>query len=532
MPWISPARVASLVLIAGGMALARPPDDLLTVAERSDYKATARHAEVVSLCERLAKSSPLIRLAELGKSGEGRSLPLMIVADPPVSTSEEARASGKLVVFLFGNIHAGEVDGKEALPILVREVVAKPDHPLLKHLVLAVAPIYNADGNEQVSRDNRPGQVGPEEGMGRRPNASGLDLNRDFMKLDAPETRALVRFLNAWDPHLTVDTHTTNGSHHRYTMTYEGPKNPAGDRRLISFSRDKLFPEVGASVEKKTGYKSYFYGNFEGDHARWTSFPSTPRFGTTYIGLRNRLSVLTEAYSYAPFKDRVLVTRDFCLALLEFTAEHRDEIRTLLDDVRRQTIAAGLEPADRVAIRAKARAFPGKTTILGFVERMEDGRKAPTTEPKDYPCDVEQDFVATVEVPRPFAYLVPPAHTRALDILKAHGIRVETLNQATDLDIEAERIDQFTRARRVAEGHATIDVTASTPIPGRRTIPSGTLVVRTAQPLGSLAVYLLEPRSDDSLATWNAFDDSLAPGQEFPALRILKPASLATTPQP
>ncbi len=404
----SVGRVVSLVLISALSALGAAPDDLLTVAERSQFKATARHAEVVELCGRLAKSSPLIRLTELGRSGEGRSLPLLIVADPPVSTPEAAKASGKLVVFLFGNIHAGEVDGKEALPILVREIVERTDHPLLRHLILAVAPIYNADGNERVSKDNRPGQVGPEEGMGQRANAGGLDLNRDFMKLEAPETRALVRFLNEWDPHLTIDTHTTNGSHHRYTITYEGPKNPAGNARLIAFSRSRLFPEVGEALEKRSGYRSFFYGNFEGNHTRWTSFPATPRFGTTYIGLRNRLSVLSEAYSYAPFKDRVFATRDFCLALLEFVAEHREEVRALLDDARRRSVAAGLDPTDRVAIRSKARAFPGKVAVLGFVEREENGRKVATDQPKDYACEIEEDFVPDLEVARPFAYLIPP----------------------------------------------------------------------------------------------------------------------------
>jgi hypothetical protein len=470
----------------------------------------------------------LIRLQELGKSGEGRSLPLLIVSNPPVSTPAEAKASGKLVVFLFGNIHAGEVDGKEALPMLVRELVAKPDHPLFQKLILAVAPIYNADGNERVSKDNRPGQVGPDEGMGQRENAQKLDLNRDFMKLDAPETRALVRFVNAWDPALTIDTHTTNGSHHRYTITYEGPKNPAGDRRLITFSRDKLFPEVTTALEKMSGYKSYFYGNFESDHTRWTSFPATPRFGTTYIGLRNRLSILSEAYSYASFKDRVLSTRDFCLAALQFTADHADEIRTLLDDARAQTTAKGLtpQPTDLVAIRTKAQAFPGKTRLLGFVE---NGRVA-TTEPRDYDCAIEQDFIATVEVPRPFAYLIPPDHAKAIDILKGHGIKIDALKTATDLEIEAEETIKFNRSRRVAEGHQTIEVVESQTKPGRRTIPAGTLVVRTAQPLGSLAVYLLELRSEDGLATWNCFDESIAPGKEFPVLRIRNPADLATNP--
>jgi hypothetical protein len=502
-----------------------PQGDLLTVAEKSDYKATARHAEVVTLCEALAKSSNLIRLGELGNSGEGRSLPLMIVSNPPVATPAEAKASGKLVVFLFGNIHAGEVDGKEALPMLVRDLVSKPDHPLFQRLILAVAPIYNADGNERVSKDNRPGQIGPDEGMGQRENARKLDLNRDFMKLDAPETRALVRFLNEWDPELTIDTHTTNGSHHRYTMTYEGAKNPAGDRRLITFSRETMFPSLTTAVEKATGYKSFFYGNFESDNTRWTSFPATPRFGTTYVGLRNRLSILTEAYSYASFKDRVLVTRDFCLASLEFAASHRDEIKTLLGSARRETIAKGQKPAptDLVPIRTKARAFPGKTTVLGFVENQVDGRNVATTEPKAYECSIEQDFIPTLEVPRPFAYLIPAPFTKAIETLRAHGIAVETVKEPTELAIEAEVVGKFTRSRRVSEGHQTIDVVESSKKQERRTIPAGTVVVKTGQPLGSLAVYLLELRSEDGLATWNFFDEAIVPGGEFPVLRVKTP---------
>ncbi len=508
-----------LALILG--IAAAPPDDLLTVAERTGFRATARHAEVVGLSERLAKASPTVRLAELGRSGEGRSLPLLIVADPPVSTPEQARASGKLVVFLFGNIHAGEVDGKEALPILVREVAGTLGHPLLKHLVLLVAPIYNADGNERVAGDNRPGQVGPVEGMGQRANAGGLDLNRDFMKLEAPESRALVRLLDAWDPALTIDTHTTNGSRHRYTITYDGPKNPAGDRRLITYSRERLFPEVGRALERRSGFRSYFYGNFEDDHTRWTSFPATPRFGTTYIGLRNRLSVLSEAYSYAPFEARVRATHDFCLALLEFAADHRDEIRALLDDARRATVAAGLDPKpdDRVAIRSQARPLPGKTPVLGFVERD----RVATAEPKDYPCAIEIDFAPTVQVPRPFAYLIPPGHDRAVEVVRAHGIRAETLAEAAKFPVEVERIEAFTRSRRPFEGHHPIEVVGFATRAETRTMPAGTVVVPTAQPLGSLAVYLLEPRSDDGLATWNFFDDALAIGRDFPVVRVIRP---------
>ena len=437
----------------------------------------------------------------------------MVVADPPVSNPEQAQASGKLVVFLFGNIHAGEVCGKEALPILVRELTDRPDHPLLKDLILLVAPILNADGNERVSKTNRPGQVGPSEGMGQRPNAAGLDLNRDFMKLEAPETRALVRVLNDWDPALTVDTHTTNGSHHRYAITYEGPKNPAGDARLIAYSRDTLFPAVTEAFTRQTGRNAFFYGNFEADHTRWTTYPSTPRFGTTYIGLRNRLAILSEAYSYSPFNVRVYATRDFCKNVCEYVVEHRDAVRTLLEQARRTTTEA---PAPRVAIRSRPRALPTKFPVLGFVERVEGGRSVSNGEPKDYLCSVEEDFEPTLEVRRPAAYLIPSNQTKAIEVLQAHGIKVDRLEKPESRAVTIDRIDAITRSNRVFEGHRLLEVTAATSRTEVQECPAGMLVVPTAQPLGSLAVYLLEPRSDDGLATWGFFDAEAAPGRDFP----------------
>src|SRR5713226_3193405 len=162
------------VLPTGTRADEKP---LLTVAEKSEYKATSLHADVVEFCERLAKQSPLIRIGELGTSSEGRKLPLLIIADPPVATPEEAAKSKKLVVFVIGNIHAGEVDGKEALLMLARDLATAKERPLLKDLVIVFAPIFNADGNEKMAKTNRPTQAGPEEGVGVRTNAQGLDLN-------------------------------------------------------------------------------------------------------------------------------------------------------------------------------------------------------------------------------------------------------------------------------------------------------------------------------------------------------------------
>ena len=530
-------QVALVALVGGwglvALAQAGPPDDLLTVAERSHFQATARHAEVVTLCERLAARSPLVHLSELGKSVEGRSLPLMIVADPPVRTPAEARASGKLVVFLVGNIHAGEVCGKEALPILVREWTDQPDNPLLKDLILLVAPIFNADGNERVSKTNRPGQVGPAEGMGQRANASGLDLNRDFMKLEAPETRALVRLLNEWDPALTIDTHTTNGSHHRYTLTYDGPKNPAGDARVIRLMRNDLFPAVTAAFKAKSGRDAFFYGNFVSDpnrtftdgrkldYTRWSTYPCTPRFGTTYIGLRNRLSILSEAYSYAPYDVRVWTTRDFCQLACEYMATHREPIRVLLADARQATIDG--RPR-QVVIRSRPRALPEKVAVLGFVERKEGRRSVPTDEPKAYLCEVEGDSEATLTVPRPTAYLVPANLPRVVDLLQAHGIQLNRLETAKRLEMTIDRVDQLKvtapRGSPRYAGDNPIDITATTTRTETREIPAGTWLVPTAQPLGSLVVYLLEPRSDDGVATWGLLGDSVAMGRDIPILKL------------
>ena len=275
---------------------------LLTVAERSDYQATSKHAEVVEYCERLAKLSPLVRLAELGVTLEERKLPLVIVADPPVATPEEAARSGKLVVFAMGNIHAGEVDGKEALLMLMRDLALAKDRPLLKDLVLLFVPNFNADGGDRMDK-NRSWQNGPAE-VGTRANAQGFDLNRDYIKLESPEVRALVRFFTRWDPAITIDMHTTNGSYHNHTITYDSPRHPAFDARLVEFGRDKMLPEVGKMLTKRSGYLANYYGNFDNKKTVWEAAPALPRFGTQYVGFRHRIGILCESYVYASYRDR------------------------------------------------------------------------------------------------------------------------------------------------------------------------------------------------------------------------------------
>jgi dipeptidyl aminopeptidase/acylaminoacyl peptidase len=508
-----------------GWAADEPP---LTVAERSEFKATSRHAEVVAFCERLAKLSPVVRLGELGTSFEGRKLPLVILADPPIATAEEAVRSGKLVVYVQGNIHAGEVDGKEALLMLARELATAKERPLLKDLVLVFAPIFNADGNEKISKNNRRSQNGPADGVGVRENAQGLDLNRDFVKLETPEVRALVRLLNKWDPAIVVDCHTTNGSYHRYTLTYEGPGNPAGDGQLIAAVRDEMLPDVSRRLEKRSGYKSFYYGNFSKDRTQWRTVPSTPRYGIHYVGLRNRIAILSESYNYAPYKDRIFATRDFVRSILEYAAENKDKIRKLLTEARSATVRMGTEPkpADQIVLRHQAAPLPKEFNLLGFVEEEKNGRRVATDKPKEYPLHYWGGTETTLSVRRPYAYLFPASQAKVVEVLQRHGVEVEEFREDIELDVEAYRIDKVNKLYDFQK-HKLVSVEAAVHKKTRR-VPAGTILVKTGQALGSLAAYLLEPQADDGLCTWNFFDDSLKEGQDYPVLRLPVPVPITS----
>jgi hypothetical protein len=499
------ACLVAFFTVASAPARAQP---LLTVAERSDYKATARHAEVVDYCERLAKLSPLVRLAELGVTQEGRKLPLVILADPPIATPEEAVKSGKLVVFAMGNIHAGEVDGKEALLMLMRDLALAKDRPLLKDLVLLFVPNFNADGGDRMDKKNRPYQNGPPE-VGIRPNAQGFDLNRDYIKLESPEVRALVRFLSRWDPALIIDTHTTNGSHHAYTITYDGPRHPACAAALVDFARDTLLPELGRMLPKRNGYLANYYGNFAKGNSLWTTYPAQPRYGTQYIGLRHRIGILCESYVYASYRDRVLASRDFVLDCFEYAAKHKETLRKLLKDAQSNS------GKSKVALRHKQVPLGKEMTIIG----IEGGKTAPPGTTKEFVVSYIGKCEATVSVGRPFAYLLPAGYAKVVENLQRHGILVEELSVDTELATEVYRIDNVSSAAQVFQKHnlVTLDVTQRQE---KRTVKAGTMVVRCAQPLGTLAAFLLEPKSEDGLATWNFFEGGLKPGGDFPVVRV------------
>jgi dipeptidyl-peptidase-4 len=513
-------RFSSMLLVAGFCALVAPAlapgQQLLTVAERSDYQATSKNDEVIAYCQELAKKSPLVRVAELGVTTEGRKLPLVILADPPLATPEEAAKSGKLVVFAMGNIHAGEVDGKEGLLMLMRDLALAKERPLLKDLVLLFVPNFNADGGDLMAKTNRTHQNGPPE-VGTRENAQKFDLNRDFIKLESPEVRALVRFFNQWDPAIFIDCHTTNGSRHNHTITYDGPRHPASDAGLIDFTRDIMLPDLAVRLKKHSGYLANFYGDFDNTKTLWKTYPAQPRYGTQYYGLRNRIGILCESYVYASYRDRVLASRDFVHSCFEYAAQNKETLRKLLKDAESSSGKA------KVALRHKMVPLGKEMSVIG----IEGGKTAPPGKTKEYVVTYLGKCEATVEVARPYAYLLPANYAKVTENLKRHGIAVEELTAEALLMTEGYRVDKITTANQAFQEHKLVTVEVSQ-LKQKGTVKAGTLVVRCAQPLGTLAAFLLEPQSEDGLCTWNYFDAGLKVGMDYPVLRVPQAVELKT----
>jgi len=516
--------------------------ELKSRAEATNFEETSRYADVQAFIAELQKRSRLVRVTYFGTSFEGRKLPLMILSDRGISTPAEARAAGRPVIFIMGNIHAGEVEGKEAVLHIARRLLFGDLKPLLSRATILLAPIYNADGNEKIAMTNRTAQNGPIGGVGVRENSQGFDLNRDYIKLESPEARSLVGLFNTWDPDLSVDLHTTNGSYHAYHLTYSQPLNPNTDQRILDYQRDMMMPAIAAAMLKNHKFRTYYYGNFRGfsnqprlgEKTQWEAFTHQPRIGQNYGGIRNRLTILSEAYSYLTFKRRVEVSERFVEEILKYFAANGAAIRKMLKSVDADTVKSlgGRTPVE-MGVAFQPKALPKPVEILvGAVEKVKNPRSGTDMtamiEDSVTPMMMEDFgmFAATRRVRVPQAYVFK-YEKPIVDKLLQHGIKVEELTADTALEVETFAVDSQTKAPRPFQGHleASINGKYSTE---KTTFPAGTVIVRTAQPLGRLVFYLLEPESDDGLGTWNFFDPYITPGQPHPVHKLMTLGKITT----
>ncbi len=339
-----------------------------TRAERTDYRQTSTYADVVAFLDSLQTITPDLRLGTIATSPEGRAVPYVIASRPLVSSPAEAQRSGKPVIYLQANIHAGEVEGKEAAQMLLRDLTAGPLRPLLDKIVLLVVPIYNTDGNERwgPGEQNRPGQNGPEP-VGQNPNGQGLNLNRDYVKMEAPETRGSAALILQWDPDLFMDLHTTNGSYHGYVLTYAPGLNP-NSNPAVALVRDRMLPSLRQRMQQRYKQPTFSYGNFRNQDPDsliqgWETYDARPRFGTNWMGLRGRLSILSEGYSNADFRTRVSATYNFVREVLELAGSQAALIRSAVresDRARPESLVVRSKLAPPVVQAGSCGNHPGR----------------------------------------------------------------------------------------------------------------------------------------------------------------------------
>jgi hypothetical protein len=571
----------------------------LTRAERTNFTETSHYDDVIVFIDSLKKLGAKIATGSIAKTAEGRELPYVIASRPLITTPAEARRLNRPVAYIQANIHGGEIEGKEAMQSLLRDLLFDKKKNVLDSIVLIVQPIYNADGNEKwgPQERNRGAQNGPEL-VGTRQNAQGWNLNRDYIGADAPETKGAFAMLNKWNPDLFMDLHTTDGSIHGYALTYAPPLTPTAVN-VLPYTDKIMMPEIRKRMLDREGFETIDYGDFSRPGAArgagrgagrgapaaaapaagrgadtaagragrggapgggfgggrgpsleqmiadsipqsgwaFSTYESLARYGTNYYGLRNRIAILSEAFSHDPMARRVASTYDFVSEILSYLAEHKTEIMKLSRDGEAKVAAWAKNPGSSPPLSLKSRM---DTTRIENV-RVEEITPITDTSVKREPgmgmrqrtgiiklvrMPVMATFTPTLTSTLPFAYAFDSTTARALlPILKVHGIAVDQLDAPVTVTAQSFAVDTVIDRGRSETSRMLKDVGGKWNEAANRSLPKGTYVIRAGQPYGLAAFYLLEPESEDGFMQWSFFDNIVAAHADFPVLRITKPAT-------
>lgn len=511
--------IASLlpVLAAALAAVAHAAPALTTKAERSGYVHTGRYDEVIALCEAFAARYPgRVRCTDFGTTPEGRPMKALIANDSGALTANGARAAGLPVVLIQGGIHAGEIDGKDAGFLALRQVLeGKAARGVLEKLVLIFVPVFNVDGHERFGAWNRPNQNGPAE-MGWRTTAQNYNLNRDYAKADTPEMQAMLALENLWDPIATIDLHVTNGAKFEHDVSIQVEPLHAGDDALRTAGLT-LRDGTTAALRKQGSLPLAFYPSFvETDNpaSGFVDGIAPPRFSTGYFHLRNRMAMLVETHAWKDYPTRVRITRNAVIAVLELAAKHGADWRQIAHDadLRAQSLGgqsvpltwAATDTIRTIEFRGYAYTRTSSNVSGALMTRYDD------TKPQIWSVPLRDDIVPGISVKAPKGgYVVSPAYAAMVAAkFEQHGIDFIRLDQALlQAQVEAFRDETPTFAITPTESHQRLTVEGGW-ITERHDIGSGALFVPIAQSKARLLMALLEPLAPDSMLAWGYFNNA------------------------
>ncbi|MDR3385768.1 MAG: M14 family metallopeptidase [Rudaea sp.] len=518
--------------------------DWTTPAEAAQFKTTPDYAQTHAWLERLAAAAPkTIRLTRFGVSPEGRDLMLVVAASGGDFTPEAAHKSGKQILLVQAGIHAGEIEGKDAGLMLLRDLALDDANPggrssrlggkfphLLEHTILLYLPIFNVDGHENSSPWNRINQVGPEE-MGFRATAQNLNLNRDYMKADAPEMHDWLKLFNAWLPDLFVDVHTTDGADYQYDLTWYtedwGSLDPAVKSWQDTALKNSVFPQMESHDHHLSPYLDLK------DHRDITkgigNFGSGPRFSTGYVALQNRAALLVETHMLKPYAARVHATYDLIALILAYLDAHPAELRQAVTSADRNTVARAAQAGVTLPIAFKTSEAAASFTLKGvqFTQTHSDisgdvWTQYDPSKPKTFQIPFWRDLVAGETVHLPAAYVIPAGWPQLVEKLRQHGVHLEPLARAVALDAERYRLSDPKWADAPFEGRLMLrEFDAKVENVANLKLAPGAVLVPMDQRAANVAVNLLEPDAPDSLVRWG-FVNAIFEQKESGDARVLE----------
>lgn len=490
---------------------------LTTVAERSGFRETGRYAEVIALCDAFQQAHrDVVRCFDFGTTPEGRPMKAMAVSRTGLLTPDTARGAGIPVLLVQGGIHAGEIDGKDAGFLALRQMLDGEAAPgALDKLVLLFVPVFNVDGHERFGAWNRPNQRGPEQ-MGWRTTAQNYNLNRDYAKADTPEMQAMLALVNAWDPLAYVDLHVTDGAKFQHDVSIQVEPVHAGDlalRKVGTTLRDGVINRLNAQGSMALPFYPSFV-EYDNPASGFEDGVATPRFSHGYFQLRNRLGMLVETHSWKDYPTRVRITRNTIVAVLELMAANGMQWQQVAHaaDERAIRLAGTPVPLDwKAGDASHTIAFQGyaytrtPSEVSGALMTRYDEDKSETwrVPMRD---DIHPGHVANAPGG---GYLVPVANAALVgEKLKQHGIDFRRMGQAIPgMAIQAWRADSTDFGKQPFEGHQRLTATGNWK-PETRDLAAGALFVPIAQPKARLVMALLEPQAPDSLLGWGEFNNA------------------------
>jgi hypothetical protein len=481
------------------------PQNLLTTGEKTGWNETAPYAEAVEISRRLERASKFVKVMDIGITPEGRTMIGLVVSKDRAFTPEAAAKTNKAVIMIQSGIHAGEIEGKDTVLMLIRDMtVGKKFAPWLDHAIFVVIPVFNVDGHEYFSAYHRPSQQGPKS-TGLRATAQRLNLNRDYMKADTPEMKAWLHVFNTWMPDFLIDNHVTDGSDMQYDVTWDMARNQDIAEPAGAWVREKYVPELDKRMAAD-GHLVAPYGALRNRQFFMEVF--SPRYSHLYSAVQNRPSLLVETHSLKTARTRAWANYDIMRHTFDIISADAESLRKAVRDADKAMSArAGDHNAEPVYLAGKVsdksrpivyhalKNAPFKSEVTGANVTHYTG------EVDDIQTVIHDQIDTTLAAQMPLGYLIPAAFSSAADLLKIHGVEIERTAKPIDQVFETYRFTSTKFAANASEGHVMLTVEPRA-VKEKIFIPAGSYWVPMKQRRARLILSLLEPNAPDSIAAW------------------------------